>query len=175
MDIFIKIKMGLTIIFLILTVPILKALLGAPFVPTPKKTLEKMFAQIQLKPQQVIYDLGCGDGRFVRFAARRYGAKSIGIELNPFLYLYAKIRSLGRKNETIFFCDFQKVDLRDADYIVCYLLPKTMGKMEKKLQRELKKGAKIISHCFQFQNWRPITQILPEKKEYGKIFIYAKD
>ena len=61
---------------------------GAPFVPTPRKTMQKMLDKAQIKPGQIVYDLGCGDGRFIRVAARKYQAKAIGIELNPILYLY---------------------------------------------------------------------------------------
>ncbi len=170
-----KVKMALTIFFIIISVPILKAMLGAPFVPTPKKTMQKMFKQAKVKPGQVVYDLGCGDGRFIRTAAREHQAKAIGIELNPFLYLYTKIRSWNKKDETILCNDFSKVNLSDADVVICYLLPKTMAKIENKLDSELKKGAKIISHGFKFKTWKPIDMLMPEEKEYGRIYIYEKN
>ena len=164
-----NIKIILTIIFIILSFPILKAMFGAPFVPTPRKTLARMFKVANVKSGQILYDLGCGDGRFIRVAARQYKAKAIGIELNPLLYLYTKIRSWGEPNETILCKDFTKVDLNNADIIICYLIPQTMLKIEKKLKNELKKGTKIISHGFKFKNWEPIETLLPRKKEYGKI------
>lgn len=161
-------------IFAIISIPLIQATLQAPFVPTPFETTRKMLKLINLKPGQIVYDLGCGDGRFVRIASREYGVTAIGIELNPLVYVYAKIRSLGHKNEKILFQDFMQKDLSDADIIVCYLLPKTMGKIEKKLQKELKAGALIVSHGFQFKNWQPLQTILPIAKEYGKIYLYQK-
>lgn len=86
-----------------------------------------MLKAVKLKPKQVVYDLGCGDGRFVRIAARKYGANGIGVELNPLVYLYAKIKSFGKKNETIICRDFRKINLKDADVVICYLLTKTMA------------------------------------------------
>ena len=174
MDIFFKIKVVLTIFFIIISVPILKAMLGAPFVPTPKKTMLRMFEIAKLKKGQKVYDLGCGDGRFVRFASRKADARAVGIELNPALYLYSKIKSLFHPNETILYQDLFKADLRDADVVICYLLPKTMHKIENKLQQELKKGAKVISHGFKFKNWEPLQTLLPGKKEYGKIYVFEK-
>lgn len=149
-------------------------MIQAPFLPTPKKTTEKMFDVAKVKPGEVVYDLGCGDGRFVRIASRKYQARAIGIELNPLVYAYAKLLSLGKKNETILFQDFIKRDLSDADVIMCYLLPPTMRKLEIKLEQEAKKGTRIISHGFQFKNWKPIETILPDKKEYGKIYVFEK-
>ncbi len=169
-----KIRIGLTIFFIIISVPILKAMFGAPFVPTPKKTMQKMFKMANLKKGQTVYDLGCGDGRFVRKAAREYQAKAIGIELNPLLYLYTKIKSWNKKNETILCKDFAKVNLSNADVVICYLLPKTMAKIENKLNFELKKGAKIISHGFRFKEWEPVEMLSPGKKEYGSIYVYEK-
>ncbi len=169
-----KIKVVLTVIFIIISIPLLKAMFGAPFVPTPRKTMQRMFKEAKLKPDQIIYDLGCGDGRFIREAARKYQAKAIGIELNPFLYLYAKIRSWGKKNETILCKDFKKINLNNADCIICYLIPHTMSKIEEKLNRELKKGVQIISHGFKFKKWEPIKMLKPIQKGTGRIYVFKK-
>lgn len=159
---------------IILAFPVFKAMLQAPFLPTPRQTTQKMLAEVGLKPKQILYDLGCGDGRFIRLASRKYQAKAIGIELNPLIYLYAKIKSIGYAQEQIFCRDFMEFDLSDANVIVCYLLPKTMHKLEKKLNLELQKGAKIVSHGFRFKNWEPIKIFEPIGKDYGKIYLFEK-
>ena len=159
---------------IILAYPIFKAMLGAPFLPTPRKTSEKMLQKVKIKQGQIVYDLGCGDGRFVHMASRKYQAKGIGIELNPLVYLYAKLRSIGHSDELIYCRDFMKLNLSSADIIVCYLLPKTMYKLEKKLMRELKPGAKVISHGFKFAQWEPKHIFLPTGKDYGKIYLFEK-
>jgi len=171
---FTNFKITLIIFFVILTIPIIKAIFGAPFVPTPRKTMQRMFKSANIKPDQIFYDLGCGDGRFIREAARSYQAKAIGIELNPLLFLYAKFRSRKQKNETIFYQNFYKTELKNADIVVCYLMPKTMKKIEAKFKRELKPGCKIISHGFRLKSWKPAQVIEPTPKEYGRIYVYLK-
>lgn len=160
---------------ILLAFPIFKAMFMAPFVPTPQATTQKMLAELQIQPGEILYDLGCGDGRFIRLASRQYQAKAFGVELNPLIYLYAKIRSFGYRNENFFCQDFMQINLSQADIIVCYLLPPTMQKLELKLNQELKQGAKIVSHGFQFKNWEPFKVITPIGKNYGKIFIYQKN
>ena len=169
-----NIKVLLLVSFAVLSFPILKAMRGAPFVPTPRKTMEKMLEEIDVKPGHILYDLGCGDGRFVRLAARKYGAKAIGIELNPLVYLYAKLKSFGKKNEKIICKDFRKVNLSDADVIVCYLLTNTMKEIENKLETELKTGAKVVSHGFKFKDWEVYQTILTKIRGSGSIHFYEK-
>lgn len=169
-----NIKILLLLSFVILSFPILKALIGAPFLPTPRKTMETMLEEVDLKPGQILYDLGCGDGRFIRMAARKYQANAIGIELNPLVYIYAKIKSWGRKNEKIMCKDFRKIDLSDADVVICYLIPKTMVLIEEKLQAELKKDAKVVSHGFKFKNWQAYNMLNPKNRGSGKVYFYKK-
>lgn len=156
----------------LLAIPILRALYFAPFVPTPQKTVNKMLTIAKIQPKQIIYDLGCGDGRFIRSASRQYKAKTIGLELNPFLYFYAKLRSFGHQNELILFQNLFQQDLSQANLIICYLLPHTLQKLEKKLLTELSKGTKIISHGFCFKHLQPIHTFLPTQGEHGKIYLF---
>ena len=90
----------------------------------------------------------------VYIAANDYGAKAVGLELSPLVYVLAKIRKIfWRSKAEIHFCDFRHKNLSDADVIVCYLLPEPLARLQPKLEAELKKGARVISYAFQIGNW----------------------
>ena len=126
---------------------------GSPWVPTSFKMAHKMLDLADIQPDELIYDLGCGDGRIAALAARKYQARVVGIELNPFLWLWCQlaITILGlRSRIKIVLGNFYNQDLSDADVVVCYLLPNTNKKLEHKLLRELRSGARVISNTFLF-------------------------
>ncbi|UCC18471.1 MAG: class I SAM-dependent methyltransferase [Promethearchaeota archaeon] len=141
---------------------------GAPWVPTGMKKVRKMLALADLKPDEVLYDLGCGDGRFIVKAARKFGAKAVGIEINLFLYLWCQliITILGlRRRVKIIYGNFFKHNLSEADVVICYLLPETNDRLEHKLIRELKPTARVISNSFVF-NKLPIVSVDIDKGIY---------
>jgi SAM-dependent methyltransferase len=144
------------LLFIIL-VPTMMALIhGAPFVPTPMAAVEKMLSLAKIKSGDKVYDIGCGDGRMVYLAAKEYNADAVGFELSPLVYALARVRHFfWRSKAKIVFGNFKKHNLSDADVIVCYLLPETLARLQKKLDRELKKGAKVISYAFQVGSWTP--------------------
>ena len=126
---------------------------GAPWVPTSMKTVHKMLTIAEVGPDDLLYDLGCGDGRVVVTAARRYGARAVGIEIDPLRYLWCQflISILGLRGRVkIIFGNFFSQDLSDADVITCYLLQSTNEKIEGKLKEELRTGARVVSHDFTF-------------------------
>ncbi len=128
---------------------------GAPFVPTPMARVKKMLALAKVKPGEKVYDIGCGDGRMVYVAANDYGAKAVGLELSPLVYLLARVRKFFWKSKAeIHFSDFRYKNLSDADVIVCYLLPEALARLQPKLEAELKKGARVISYAFQIGSWK---------------------
>lgn len=129
--------------------------LGAPFVVTPKEKVGKMLRLAQPKEGEILYDLGSGDGRIVIEAARKYKARAIGIEINPILVFLSrrKIRKLGLGNRVkIYWGNFFRKNLSDADIIITYLLQPTNNYLEKKFQKELKPGTRIVSLSFTFKN-----------------------
>jgi predicted RNA methylase len=147
--------------------PMLK---GAPWIPTRMKKVRQMLSLADIHPQETLYDLGCGDGRFIINAARKFGVKAVGIELNLFLYLWCQlaITILGlRRKVKIKYGNFFKRDLSDADVVVCYLLPETNNKLEDKLLRELKPTARVISNSFVF-NKLPVVN----EDVHKGIFVY---
>ena len=146
-----------TAAFFLLMVPTLMTLInGAPFVPTPMEAVRKMLKLAGVKKGDVVYDIGCGDGRMVYVAANEYGANATGLELSPLVYFFARVRKLlWRSKARILFRNFKHQNFNNADLIVCYLMPETLEKLRPKLEAELKPGAKIVSYAFQVKGWTP--------------------
>lgn len=141
-------------------VTIIGDLKGAPFVPSNRKKVNIMLELADLKSGEKVIDLGSGNGKILIEAAQK-GCRAIGVEINPFLVLFSRIRNrLFKLNHLI---KIEKKDLRcypltDFDAVFIYLLPKTMSKIKKKLEIELKPGARIISNAFPFPDWEPVQQ-----------------
>jgi len=126
---------------------------GAPYWPTSMKKTRKMLAMAEIKQDELVYDLGCGDGRIIVAAARRFGARAVGVEIEPFRFIWCQllITVLGlRKRVRVVRRDLFSEDLRDADVVFCYLLQRTNDRLEHKLVRELRPGARIVSNTFHF-------------------------
>ena len=135
--------------------------IGAPWVPTSMKTVRKMLEMAEVGPGDLVYDLGCGDGRTIITAVRRYGARAVGVEIDPLRYLWCQmlISVLGlRERIKIVYGDFFKQDLSEADVVTCYLLQETNEKLERKLKQELQSGARVVSNTFTFPAMKPVRQ-----------------
>jgi SAM-dependent methyltransferase len=135
----------------------LGAVLGAPWVPAFKKDLKAMIDDTNLKPGEVFYELGCGDGRLVVEAAKR-GAKAVGYEISPVMWLIAKIRVTPCRGASVKFGDFWRLDLSSADVVLAFLVPRTIGRLEVKAAKEMKPGARLVSYIFPFPNMKPKTK-----------------
>jgi precorrin-6B methylase 2 len=149
---------------------LLPILRGAPFVPIQKERVEKAIELLELKPGQKIVDLGSGDGRILIFCAKK-GTKAIGFEINPFLVWKANsnIKKAGLENlAQAQWRNFWWQDLSSFDVVFVYGISHIMRGLERKLQKELKPGAKVVSFIFKFPNWQP------EIEENG-IYIYSKE
>lgn len=135
--------------------------LAAPFVPSSRKTSRKMIDAADLKKDDIIYDLGSGDGRLVIMAARKGIKYAVGFEVNPLLNIFARIKAvLFRLPNTKFYTrSIWNADLSKCDKIFVYLLPKSMIKLEKKILEEMQEGSFIISHSFSFPSLKPIKEI----------------
>jgi SAM-dependent methyltransferase len=126
---------------------------GAPWSPTPMSEVHKMLEMAGVGPDDLVYDLGCGDGRLIVTAARRYGARAVGIEVDPLRTLWCRvlITVLGLRDRVrVVRGDFFAEDLRDADVVTCYLLQSTNETLEEKLQRELGSSTRVVSYEFTF-------------------------
>ena len=129
---------------------------GAPWVPTSKRLVGRVLTLAELKPGELLYDLGSGDGRIVIAAARDFGARSVGIEIDPFRVFYSRqrISQLGlREKASIVRGDLFKVNLKDADVVVLYLLQHTNDRIQTKLESELKPDCRVVSVVWKFEGW----------------------
>ncbi|NHJ48593.1 MAG: methyltransferase domain-containing protein [Asgard group archaeon] len=146
---------------------------GAPWAPTRKEKVHKMFSMANIKQNELVYDLGCGDGRVLVIAAKQYNARAVGIEIDPIRYLWCKIRilvlGLGKRVD-VKFGDFFNTNLSDADIVICYLSQKTNEKLQSKLKEELQPNARIVSNLFTFSDLN-----LKSKDENLKIYAYDMD
>lgn len=130
----------------------------APYYPTPESVVEKMLNFGGLKKGERMFDLGSGDGRIVIMAAQRFGAISTGVEMDPDLFKQStgKIRSLGlEKTAKVIQGDIFLQDYSSADMLTVYLLPSSNEKVRPLLEKQLKKGTRIVSHDFEFAGWKP--------------------
>ena len=135
--------------------------LGAPWVPTPMRTVRKMLEMAGVGPGDLVYDLGCGDGRTIITAARRYGARAVGIEIDPFRYLWCQllITVLGLRDQVrVIYGSFYRQDLSEASVVTCYLLQSTNEKLQGKLMRELRPDTRIVSNSFTFPRLHLLRQ-----------------
>jgi len=146
---------------------------GAPWYPTPVRKVEKMLSLVNLQAGEKLYDLGCGDGRILVIAARRFGARAVGVELDPLRYLWCQglVTVLGlRKRVQVIQGDFFSQDLSQADVVACYLLQSTNDRLETKLKQELHAGARVVSHAFIFSSLREVS-----RDENMDVYVYAVD
>jgi len=129
------------------------------YVPTPEAVVSAMLDLARVTGADVVYDLGSGDGRIVIEAARKYGARGVGIELDPELNKKAarSAQKAGVADKVTFLrADFFKIDLSDASVVTMFLSPNINARLQSKLRRELKPGARIVSHRFPMPpDWKP--------------------
>lgn len=147
---------------------------GAPFVPLEPEVIEEVMKLAEIKKDDIFYDLGSGDGRVVIAAALR-GAKEVyGIEIDTLRVFYSRLwlKLLRLKNAKIIKADFRKVDLSRATVVNMFLLQSTNEELKSKLQKELKKGTRVISEAFTLPGWK-LVKVSPNGPIYGPIYLYA--
>ena len=129
---------------------------GAPYVPTKKKILEEILLPAKVKKNSRFVEIGSGDGRMVRYAAKRYGARGDGVDVNPILINWAKVLSkiVGTEGNVNFQVEnVFDVDLGQADYVYLFLMPELIEKLKSKMNKELKRSAVVIAHGFPVKGW----------------------
>lgn len=139
----------------------LSGVIGVPCLPTHRKQARKIIELADLSLGQQVIDLGCGHGRLL-FLAAKTGAISVGYELNPILVWYIKIRAWFQKqhNLKVYCQSLFDADVSQVDVVFCFLYPTYMKRLQNKLFKEMKPGAKIISYTFPF----PEKQYYKEKR-----------
>jgi SAM-dependent methyltransferase len=133
--------------------------LDVPYVPTRGDVVEEMLRMAEVKPSDVVYDLGCGDGRIVIMAAERFSARGVGVDIDPQRIDEARANAAkaGVADRTEFrLGDLFNADIREATVVTLYLLPDVNLRLKPKLLSELKPGTRIVSHDFTMgDDWRP--------------------
>jgi tRNA G37 N-methylase Trm5 len=127
------------------------------YVPTPQEVVDKMLQMADVRPGEIVYDLGCGDGRIPVTAAKKYGSKAWGFDINP-VRVKESLENVEKNNVkhlvTIKLQDIFELDLSKADVITLYLLPTLNVKLIPQLDK-LKPGCRIVSHDFDMAGVRP--------------------
>lgn len=129
-----------------------------PYVPTPEPVVDRMLELADVGPDDVVYDLGSGDGRIVIRAARKYGARGVGIEIDPELVKEARqnAKNAGVSDLVEFRQgDLFKADFSDATAVTLYLLPSVNQKLRPMLFEQLTPGTPVVSHDFDMGKWSP--------------------
>src|SRR5690606_15964693 len=130
----------------------------APYVPTPQDVVERMLELANVTSKDTVYDLGCGDGRIVVTAAKKYGARGVGVDINPDRIRESQenAKKAGVEHLVEFrLQDAMTVDVSPATVVTLYLLSSSNAKLRPILTRQLKPGARIVSHAFSMGDWEP--------------------
>jgi tRNA G37 N-methylase Trm5 len=130
-----------------------------PYVPTPQEVVDRMLELAQVKKGDVIYDLGSGDGRIVVTAAKKYGVRAIGFEIDPqrIKESHENIKKAGvEKLVEIRQQDIRTVDLSSASVLTMYLLPEVNLMIRPNIWKQMKPGSRIVSHDFDMGDWKPL-------------------
>ena len=130
----------------------------APYVATPPDVVERMLRLAGVGPQDVVYDLGCGDGRVVITAAEKFGARGVGVDIDPSLVAQANANAVaaGVQSRVAFRVqDALTVDVSPATVVTLYLLAASNAKLRPTLMQQLRPGARIVSHNFPIGDWEP--------------------
>jgi SAM-dependent methyltransferase len=134
----------------------------APYIPTPDDVVERMLALADVAEKDVVYDLGCGDGRIPIAAAKRYGARGVGVDIDPRLVAQAQQNAKAQGVEALVEFrveDAMATDVSPATVVTLFLLSSSNEKLKPMLTRQLKPGARIVSHAFSMGREWPADRI----------------
>ena len=152
----------------------------APYYPTPESVVIKMLETAGLKAGEKMFDLGSGDGRLVIIAANKFKADGTGVEFDKDLVQQSteRIKKMGLASRArIIHGDILKQDYSSADVITVYLLPLSNDKVRPILDKQLKKGTRVIAHDFEFSEWTPVKTVDIDDDGEGRshrLFLYVK-
>ena len=142
------------------------------YVPTPQEVVDEMLALAKVTKDDVIYDLGSGDGRIPITAAQRFGTRGIGIDINPERIKEANANA-QKANDRVKFLnqDLFKTDISEATVVTLYLLPTLNVKLRPQLFKQLKPGTRVVSHDFDMGDWKPDKEV--KTKEGSTIYLWT--
>ena len=152
----------------------------APFVPTPDDVVYRMLALAEVTANDVVYDLGSGDGRIVIAAAQQFGARGVGIDIDPqrIAESNANAERAGVRHLVEFIeMDVMEADVSDATVVTLYLLSSSNAKLRPILTRQLPPGARIVSHAFSMGDWEAdeIDRFEDERGSTRTLYLWRHD
>jgi SAM-dependent methyltransferase len=153
----------------------------APYVPTPMPVVEKMLELAKVNADSLIYDLGCGDGRIVITAAKNFGARGVGIDLDPqrIKECHAGAKAAQVEDRVEFRnSDVMKADFSEATIVALYLLPESNELLRPLFDEQLKDGALVVSHNYPIPGWEEkeidYAEVDDEEGEEHLVYLYKK-
>lgn len=166
----------LLLTFLVLGTFALGGFLAAPWVPLWKRDVKRMLDLAEVKPGEIVYDLGAGDGRIIIMAAKDYQALATGFEIAtlPYFLAYIKIILLGLRGKArLKYRNFFNEDFSQADVICTFLSPQAMEKLKTKFAREMKPGSRVVSYAFDIKDWEKTKTDKPNEKQTA-VYLYQR-
>lgn len=149
--------------------------LDAWWQPTDRETVSQILDLLDIEPGDVIYDLGCGDGRFLTGAVKNYDAEAVGIEIDPVRVIMSWIRLFATgtfSRASVVMGNMYEKDMTEADAVVLFLSGDANEKLAPKLNRELSPGTKIVSYYHKLPGWTPVKQ--EKNKDEHPIYLYER-
>jgi ubiquinone/menaquinone biosynthesis C-methylase UbiE len=148
----------------------------APFVPSPQEVVDKMLEMAGVKKDDMVYDLGCGDGRIIITAAQKFGAHATGVELDPELFKKTQehIHRLKLDGQVkVIHGNLLDIDLSPATVVTLYLLTASNSKVKPNLEKYLRPGARVVSHDFEVKGWTPVkVEKITQNSRTHTIYLY---
>ena len=153
---------ALKISYVLSTALTLPATQGALYVSSSRVRVAAALDALNMKSDQLLLDIGCGDGRVLRMASRRFGVQAMGYEVNWLAYIKARLLCMGDPNIHIRRKNFWKENLSAADVVFCYLYPDVLRRLAKKLESDLRPGTVVVSCNFALPGFIPSKVFCPE-------------
>jgi SAM-dependent methyltransferase len=151
----------------------------APYVPTPQVVVKRMLELARVGPEDVVYDIGCGDGRMVITAAERFKARGVGIDIDAKMVDISrrKAKKAGVEGSTRFMCmDGTKARLTEATVLALYLLPESLEVLAPLFEKDLRPGSRIVSHNYKIPGWEQrlarTETVRDERDREHRIYLY---
>ncbi|MGD2295361.1 MAG: methyltransferase domain-containing protein [Candidatus Aminicenantes bacterium] len=166
----------LSFLLLLSTAAVFQKKPDVPYVPTPENVVTEMLKMADVGKDDVLYDLGCGDGRIVIIATKELGCRGVGIDIDPQRIKESRENAVmaGVEDRVEFLLmDLFEADIREATVVTLYLLSRINLKLRPKLLRELEPGTRVVSHSFDMDQWSPDESlVIDDKKQVSEPYVY---